>query len=130
MQLSLFLAKVLGLSIVIVFVSLLYHKNVLKSYAVEASKNIPFVYFTGIIGLLLGLMMVVSHNIWEWNYRGVVTVFGWLILIKGLIRLFWPQFIQKIIKNAFDSWWLQATMFLCFVIGIYLLYEGFFQNNS
>lgn len=125
MQLSLFLAKILGLFIVIVSISLFCHRNVLKSYAVEASKNIPLIYFTGVVALLLGLMLVISHNIWEWNYRGVITLFGWLILIKGLIRLFWPEALQKIVKKAFDSWWMKIIMILFFLAGIYLTYIGF-----
>jgi vacuolar-type H+-ATPase subunit I/STV1 len=49
------------------------------------------VLILGVITLAAGLAMVLAHNIWSGGALAViVTLVGWLALIKGLFFLFLP----------------------------------------
>jgi len=45
----------------------------------------------GLIALVVGLAIVVGHNVWFGGPPAIfVTLFGWAALIKGIIILFLP----------------------------------------
>jgi hypothetical protein len=45
--------------------------------------------------MLLGLMTVVAHNIWVWDWPVFITVLGWSTLIKGIMKVGFPGAINK-----------------------------------
>jgi phosphoglycerol transferase MdoB-like AlkP superfamily enzyme len=80
----------------------------------------------GFITLILGILMVVAHNIWQWNWRVIVTILAWLTLIKGLSILYVPQYIDAL-SLAFIASKKTAYIGACFdlLLGIVLCYTGF-----
>ncbi len=42
-----------------------------------------------------GLAIVLTHNIWTADWRVLITIFGWLNVIGGALRLFAPPFLVK-----------------------------------
>ena len=59
-------------------------------------KNTAALYLGGIMAVVAGLLIVTFHNIWEPSWIVVITVFGWLSLLKGLMLLTFPK--------AFSFW--------------------------
>ena len=87
--LTIFLSRLIGLFAVLVSLSLL----MARKSGVEAVDALihdrPLVLTIGMIVLLGGLAMVLSHNIWSGGALPVVvTLFGWIILIRGVLILF------------------------------------------
>ena len=105
MVLSLFLAKVLGWWLVLTTLSFLLNKTQFKKIIEQFARNEALIYTTGIFTTVVGLLIIISHNIWEPNWRGLITLVGWLILFKGSIRMFFPQKIAKISKKTIDQPW-------------------------
>lgn len=52
---------------------------------IDAQKNKNILL--AIITLILGLVTVISHNIWQGSWQICITVLGYLTLIKGFIRI-------------------------------------------
>jgi len=50
---------------------------------------------TGFIALLLGLISVLTCNIWALDLRLFATIFGWASLIKGILLIGYPEFFRK-----------------------------------
>ncbi len=82
----------------------------------------------GIITLAAGLATVLAHNIWSGSALAVVvTIVGWMALIKSLFFLFLlPEmeagvFLLRIHYQQF--FYLDAAISL--VLGVYLTYAGF-----
>jgi vacuolar-type H+-ATPase subunit I/STV1 len=98
-------------------------------YSVTSLFNSPAVMLlTGIIGVAVGLAMILAHNIWKGGALSVmVTIVGWLSLIKGLMMLLLPPGVEAEIILS----WVRCPLcfYLCmtpsFLIGVYLTYEGF-----
>jgi vacuolar-type H+-ATPase subunit I/STV1 len=82
----------------------------------------------GIITLAAGLAMVLAHNIWS---RGalavVVTLVGWLMLLKGLFFLFLPPEVEAecFMRCLRHPHLIYVCMAPSLIIGIYLTYGGF-----
>ncbi|KGP62145.1 hypothetical protein EP47_01970, partial [Legionella norrlandica] len=76
--------------------------------------------------LILGIIIVVSHNIWEGSWRVIVTIIAWLILLKGTSIIFHPHFIDQatvlFMQNTTISY---ISAGIDFVLGVILCYCGF-----
>ncbi len=62
---------------------------------IEMADNKAFVISTGYITLLMGLVTVILHNVWVADWRIVITILGWLTVIKGIMKVGFPEQIHK-----------------------------------
>ena len=92
---------------------------------VAASKNETHVIFTGILSLLIGLPVIILHNILTFDVLGFVTFIGWMSVLKGVVRITFPSFIvQKMesYKNTESKAWLIVAV----ILGLGLMYFGYY----
>ena len=82
----------------------------------------------GVITLTAGLAMVLAHNIWSGGTLVVVvTLVGWMALVKSLFFLFLPPemearlFLQQL--HYQQLFYLYGAISLA--LGVYLTYGGF-----
>jgi hypothetical protein len=124
MELSIFLAKVLGLYLVIVPLAVLVNRKHLPRLVEEFSTNVGLNILASIFALVLGLLLVVSHNVWTADWRVLVTILGWLTLAKGVVRLLFLERMQKLSALSLKPWW-AVVLVLLVLVGLYLSYVGF-----
>ena len=92
MQNALAIASIFGPFLVVLGVWVLfYHGNMSK--VMTAVKNNPgTLYVMGVINLLIGLSVLTSFNVWTWAPTLMITLFGWVMTVRGLMAFFMPQF--------------------------------------
>ena len=78
-------------------------------------ENRAFGLAYGLMSLILGITSVLLHNVWELNWHVVITMFGWLALLKGIIVLAWPE-ISK--NTRYETRVLTTRMALVVVSGL------------
>lgn len=125
MELSLFLAKVIGLALALIAASLIINrKNI--DLLFEVYSHPKAVFFTGVLETILGLSFVLSHNIWTLNFQGIITVIGWILLIRGIYRTLFPSSVTKILEKfkKLQSIMVPLLIFI-FLVGTYLAFAGF-----
>ena len=126
MDVSRFLAKVLGLYLIIVSVAMLTNMQQVMVYIAGIMDSPPLLFVTGLFTLILGLLMVVSHNVWQWNWRVLITIIAWLVLLKGSCIALDPQWIDSIslqfIQNPAVAY---TAAGIDLALGILLCYFGF-----
>lgn len=126
MDVSKFLAKVTGIYLVIVSIALLVNMSEFATMVNSLITNGPLMFVTGFFTLILGILLVVSHNIWQWNWRLIITLIAWLSLVKGISLIFYPQFIDKAsILFVQNTTFAYGAAILDFVLGLVLIYFGF-----
>lgn len=78
---------------------LFYHENMMK--VITSMKNTPSAfYLIGAINLFLGLIVINEYNMWSMTSAVLVTLLGWVMMIRGLLCLFVPQaFIKPALKH-------------------------------
>lgn len=119
-----FLATVLGWYLVIFSVFLLLRGALVPVVMGEILKQKGVFFLMSVITVILGLLMVISHNIWVMGWPVIVTVFSWLVLISGLARLFFPEHLQTMGKAFIaNPLHLRIAAIVLLVIGACLLYH-------
>ena len=74
--------------------------------ALEKKSLIHLSLMLSYIFLPFSLVIVIIHNIWQWNAGLIVTLIGWVSLIKMLSLLIYPQsvlWMMKIYANKSDD---------------------------
>jgi uncharacterized membrane protein len=123
-MLSNYLAEIWGISITIVCLALLVKPKYLKRLfaSMEDEGNL---FMWGLISLVIGIATVLAHNIWMKNWQVIVTILGWLALIKGLSLLFLPEFLKKWVKKMEDKQWMPIVLVAGVFVGLIITYLGF-----
>ncbi|WP_298370018.1 hypothetical protein [uncultured Lutibacter sp.] len=116
---SLFLAEFWGWLLIIFFfiLSLNPKRNIQIIKDLEDQK---FAILISFITIIFGLLNILFHNMWESNYKLVITLLGWFCFIFGLSLFIFPKKTTKNI-NYVNIKFVQIIYILLFFIGIYLL---------
>jgi uncharacterized membrane protein len=119
-----YLAEIWGISLVIIPLALLAKEKHLKTLFNEI-ENDASLFLWGMISLILGLAMVLSFNVWEQSWQVIITILGWLALLKGLCLLFTPEIFKKYTKKIEGQNWLPIALVVIIFIGLVITYFGF-----
>lgn len=125
MDKSKFLSKAFGLYFIILSTALLLHMKSMSS--IMSGFNDPSLLFiVGIITMIMGLLLVLNHNVWEWSWRVIITIISWLVLLKGISIIFFPQYMMKL-TNLFiqDHNFQLIGLGIDLILGLFLTYMGF-----
>lgn len=125
MCISIFYAQVIGLWLLLVAIAMLANHARFKKTVLESLTNDVFMTFSGFIFLSLGLLVVISHNIWVTAWPVIVTLFGWVLVFQGLMRIFWPHIFAKWMKDLTKDKGFMIMSWFWLVIGVILLWAGF-----
>lgn len=121
---TIFLANIIGWYFVIIGLYLVLKHDQLKPAVKELLKNPGVFFLMATVTLILGLLLVASHNIWVMGWPVIITLIAWITLIKGLIRLFFPSVVHNIAKNMLENAMLMKIMgLIVLIIGLFLLYK-------
>jgi hypothetical protein len=123
MDTSLFLLKFWGWYCVIFFFILCFNPKRIKQI-IEDIQDEKFTILISFLAIIIGLLNILFHNVWEANIRLVVTLFGWLALLKGIMLLTFPRTTTKGITKM-NIKFVQAMYFFVFLIGVLLLNEAY-----
>lgn len=91
---------------------------------IEMTEDKAFVISTGYISFLMGLVTVILHNVWVWDWPVVITVLGWSTMVKGIMKIGFPDTIQKQAQRFRKKQWLSAVFLM--ILGAWLLWMGIF----
>lgn len=125
MCISMFYAQVIGLWLFLVALAMLVHHDRFKKTVGETLTHAGLMTFTGLIALGLGLLIVISHNIWVAAWPVVVTLFGWVLIFQGVMRLFWPESFSKMMRDMMAGSGYKVMTWVWILVGIYLIWAGF-----
>ncbi len=125
LETSIFLAKVIGLVSFINTLAIFIKYKKAVSFENELAKSPASIYASGFIFILIGILIVVGHPVFELSWRFVITLMGWIVLIKGIGRVLFPEAVSRMIeKKQKNSWFIMGEV-IVFLAGLYLLYYGF-----
>ena len=100
---SIFLAKFWGWFFVTFFFLLIIYPRRIKQMF-EFAKDDKFMIILSIIGIIIGLLHILAHNLWVKDWRVIITLFGWFSLSKGISQFAFPGFANKWIQNIDFKW--------------------------
>lgn len=126
MDSSTLLARLIGPYIIVIGVSLIFNQNIFRKIMEEFPKNPSLVFITGLLTFVAGLAILLFHNIWVADWRVLITIFGWIALIKGIMLVVLPGTLLKTTKIYSDNFKLVLIPWVIMIlIGIFLTIKGY-----
>ena len=129
--LTVFLGRLLGLFTLITSFWLLTERQNTLSTIPALLGDRPAMVIFAIIALAGGLAIVLAHNIWSGGVLPIlVTLIGWVMLIRGVLFLFLPPEATLGILAAMQFerlFYIYLT--IPFVLGLYLSYLAFTAHS-
>jgi hypothetical protein len=126
MQASIFLARLLGPLLFVVGVGILLNPRAFRTMAVEVVGSLTLVYLFGLIDFAAGLAIVLTHNVWLASWRVLITLIGWLLLIRGALRILLPDTVMgyavKFVRNKRIY---PIAGIVLIILGVTLCYFGY-----
>jgi uncharacterized membrane protein len=120
MDVTLFFAQLWG-GFFVIFGSLFIITRQLGK-TIDMTDNKAFVISTGYITLLMGLITVILHNVWVWDLPVIITILGWSTLIKGIMKVGFPEHIHKQAQRFKKNQSVSAIALI--VLGLFLFWMG------
>src|SRR5579872_4800818 len=116
---SIFLAKIIGLYFLIVAILCIVRKQQIMTMGKELVASRITLAISAEISLIFGLVIAIDHSIWELSWRGLITLIGYLLILRGIIRFAYPEFVKKFASKAWNkAYWVCCLIML--IIGAYL----------
>ena len=123
------IAGLLGPSLIALAAALLINLGSMSTLVEAVSRDPAIVLVSGVLAFVAGLAVVRVHNHWAADWAVVVTIFGWLLLIGGLVRMLFPIRLAELAATLSPSTGLivgEAVVFL--VIGAFLSYKAYVRS--
>jgi uncharacterized membrane protein len=121
---SIFLAKLIGPVFLAGAIGMFFNRDAYAAMAREFLHSPPLIYLSGLLTMLAGVALVLTHNIWVADWRVLITLFGWLAAMGGAIRIIWPAQVRSLgetmLRNPLTltiggAVWLAIGALLCVV---------------
>ena len=128
MQRSIYLAKLIGPPMAAIGAGLLVNGATFRAMAEEFLRGYALIFLAGLLALVAGLAIVQAHNVWSKDWRVIITVFGWLALIGGAVRIVVPQLAAQVGTAMFaQSGIVVAAGLVMIALGAFLSFKGYWQ---
>lgn len=123
-MLSNYLAEIFGISIVVISLALLLRDRYIKRIF-SSVENEECMLFCGFVSFVIGIAIILAHNVWVKNWQVIVTILGWMSLLKGLAMLFMPELVKSYVKKVENKNWLPIALVVMVFVGLVITYFGF-----
>ena len=92
-------------------------------------ENSAVMYLGGCMSLIVGFLLVTFHNEWTASWSVIITIIGWLALIKGFCLFLVPKLFIRMIRAmkekpkliTYHTLFVIVLGFLCMVLGFLVL---------
>ena len=131
MERSLFLAKLVGPLFLTIALGLLLNQNTYWGMINEVIRHPTpigsmLIYLSGLLSMLAGLAMVNAHPVWARDWRVLITILGWLMLIGGIVRIALPDIGLKVGSALYASpTTLPIIAVISLALGGFLTFKGY-----
>jgi len=88
------------------------------------------IYLSGLLSMLGGLAVVNAHPSWTRDWRMVITIIGWLVLIGGVVRIVLPDIMLKLGSTLYGSpTTLLIVSIISLALGGFLSFKGYWTET-
>ena len=125
--LTIYLSRLIGLFILIIALAMLANKPQAMDTVRAVVQDRPVLLTLGMLGTAAGLAVVLGHHVWSGGVLPVlVTMIGWIILIRGTILLCLSQDATARLVDWFHfEEFFYLYLGFAAVLGLYLAAHGF-----
>lgn len=125
MELSVLIAKITSVVYLSAALGAVFSRDHYRRLLDDLFKNAALTYLMGFTAVILGFLMVNYHNTWGKDWTVLITILGWLALMKGVLIIAFPGFVHSYSKPIFEGKGLQVFPYVAAFLGVVFGYFGF-----
>jgi hypothetical protein len=92
---SVFIARLIGPVMLVIGLAVFANRQAFRELFEEFLASRALLFLSGLLIMPVGLAIVLTHNIWAADGRVMITLFGWLNVIGGAMRLVAPAYVMR-----------------------------------
>ncbi|HTT49256.1 MAG TPA: hypothetical protein VMG39_14800 [Pseudolabrys sp.] len=121
-----YIARLAGPVFAAIGIGMLANGATYREMGAQFLAGYPFIYISGVLILLAGLLILNAHHVWTRDWRNVITLLGWAMTLIGVYRIIAPQFVSFVGKSvlAHDHFFLGLGIALL-ALGSFLIFKGY-----
>ena len=124
MDISLLAAKILGVYLVVSGLFLIFRGKTIPRLLKDFFDHPAIVYLCGAILIFLSLLMILQNNVWDGSWKMVITIFSWMIFLKGVAYMLTPDALHKFVSKRLMTLPFNVYGVIAIAAGIALFYLG------
>lgn len=125
MNTTIFLAQLWGPVILAVAIGIFVSRNYYTKIYKDIEKEPLAILIFGMIGTVAAIAQILTHNVWNTLPEILISLFGWMLLIKSLAFLIAPRFVDKSSEIFYKGGFVSVAGVVMLIIGGYLTWFGF-----
>jgi hypothetical protein len=135
MDRSILLAKIIGPPFLAVGLGLLLNQKTYWEMIDDVIRHSTpignmLIYLSGLLSMLAGLAVVNTHPSWTADWRVLITIIGWLMLVGGVVRIVLPDITLKLGSTIYGSpTTLLIVAIISLVLGGILSFKGYWTSK-
>lgn len=129
MELSRLIAQILAVIYLSAAIGGLLNRDFYRSIAEDIYKNRLVTFLMGFLGIIFGMLLIHFHNIWVRDWPVLITIVGWIALLKGINLIAFPQLFRKIAAPFLSETGIRIYPYATLLIGLLFAWLGFFKGQ-
>ena len=106
-------------------IGMLISPDFYKKLFTDFCENAAVMYLGGIMALVIGYLILAFHNTWTKDLSVIITVIGWLALVKGILILVRPKMMIALTKAMLKENTLKIMATWVILLGLAFSFLGF-----
>lgn len=99
---AIWISKFLGPVILVLSIPMIVTPKSLQETSKRFLADSPLILVSGVLAMTAGLSIVNTHDIWVMDWPLIVTLFGWALVLGGVIRVIAPRTVEKVGGKMLD----------------------------
>jgi hypothetical protein len=118
--------QLLSIAYLSVGIGIAVNSDLYKKIFRDFVENTTCLYFGGIMALVVGFLLVTFHNTWTKDFSVIITILGWMALIKGVTILVLPKVMVALTKAMVEKEnFFKIESVIIIILGLGLAFLGF-----
>jgi hypothetical protein len=127
METSQLIAKFIGPVMLVAALSALLNTRQIMAIFEDFIKSPALIFIAGVMTLVMGLTLVIFHNHWVADWTVIITIFGWIGIAGGIMRMAFPMLAIETGKRMIGQTKMLVVIgVINILLGSFLTYKGYF----
>ena len=126
-----FIARIVGPLFVVLGLGCLLNQTVYADMIGQAVLIPVLINLSGLMAFTAGVAMLNGYHAWTADWRVIITIFGWLLVIAGVVRIVFPAAAAVAAITVYSGPFAIAIVgVIVLLLGAWVSFEGYRRKKA
>lgn len=116
--------QVFGIIYLVIGLGMIINTRTYRKMILNFSENTSITYLSGAVSIFVGYLLLTFFNSSSWNLTLILTIVGWIAMVKGSLILMFPKLMSKFVKIIKERLIFSLGV-VAVALGLIFLYIGY-----